>query len=90
MTVSPIVKIGSDQVSIESPCDVALALRKVELAVVSGDRSETIELGGEKVTFTRANANHLTALIRKYQRECDQASGTRVRRSARGIRWRGQ
>lgn len=88
MTVSPIVKIGSDEVSIENPCDVALALRKVELAVVSGDRSETVELGGEKVTFTRANADRLATMIQTYQSKCDQASGTRVRRSARGIRWR--
>ena len=88
MTVSPIVKIGSDEVSIESPCDVALALRKVELAVVSGDRSETVELGGEKVTFTRANSDRLAAMIQTYQSKCDQASGARVRRSARGVRWR--
>jgi trimethylamine:corrinoid methyltransferase-like protein len=87
MTVSTLVKIGQDQVDITKPCDVALALRKIELTVTTGNKSETIELGGEKVTFTRANASRLAGLIRHYEDQCRRSTGRSGRRAARSVRW---
>ncbi|MEJ8474464.1 hypothetical protein [Roseibium algae] len=88
MSISPLTKIGADQVDINRPCDVALALRKVQLAVVSGDKSETIELGGERVTYTKSNASGLADLIRHYEGLCRKLNGRAGRRGARPVRWR--
>jgi hypothetical protein len=75
MTVSTVVKIGSDSVDLGSPCDVVAALRKVELAIVAGQKRETVRFGDDQVTFTAANLDRLAALIRTYEDKCRLASG---------------
>lgn len=87
MTVSTTVKIGADIVDLSQPCDVAAALRKVELAIVSGGKAETVSFGDDQVTFTRANLGRLATLIRTYEEKCQQANGGRRTRYAARPRW---
>lgn len=87
MSISTIVKIGADEVDISKPCDVATALRKIQLVVASGGKAETIELGGERVTFTQSNGSRLESLILHYETQCRRSSGQSGRRRARTARW---
>lgn len=87
MTVSTIVKIGKDSVDLASPCDVVTALRKIEMAIVAGQRAETVRFGDEQVTFTAANLDRLAALIRSYEDKCRLLSGGGRSRYAMSIRF---
>ncbi|MEP3049426.1 MAG: hypothetical protein ABJL55_16380 [Roseibium sp.] len=87
MSVSTLLKIGDDEVDLNAPCDVVTALRKVQLIIVTGGKSETIELAGDRVTFSQSNASRLEKLIQHYDTQCRRSSGKRVRRAARTARW---
>lgn len=84
---STMVKIGADVVDLTKPCDVAIALRKVELAIVAGGKAETVRLGEDEVTFTRANLDRLAEMIRIYDDQCQRASGGVRRRFAKTMRF---
>lgn len=77
--MSDVIKIGKDTVDMADPCAVAKALRKVELRLVTGAVAETIEIEGERLTYTRANSTGLTRLIREYEGKCAALSGNRSR-----------
>lgn len=77
--MSDVIKIGKDAVDMADPCVVAKALRKVELRLVSGSVAETVEIDGERVTYTRANSTWLTRLIGEYEGKCAALSGKRSR-----------
>lgn len=85
MTMSDI-KIGKETVDMADPCAVAAALRKVELRLVAGAVAETIEIDGERLTYTRASSTGLTRLIGEYEGKCAALSGKR-RRFAKTIRY---
>lgn len=86
MSVSDIVKIGSDEVDINTPCDIVKALRKVELVIMSGGRRETVRLGQEEITYSKANISGLQSLIRHYDAQCQKISGNGRTRFAKRIR----
>lgn len=86
MSVSNIVRIGAEDIDITKPCDVALALKKMQLRLGVGDVRETVRIDGEEVTFQRANDARLSKLIAQYEAACDKASGKR-RRFAKRVRW---
>lgn len=75
MSVDPTLRIGSDTVDLNLPCDVAQALRKVQLRLVSGAIRETVRIDGEEVTFQRGNDTRLAALIKTYDAACARQSG---------------
>ncbi|MDQ0314842.1 hypothetical protein [Amorphus orientalis] len=83
MTISSLVKIGGDTVDLARPCDVAMALKKVELAIASGGKAETVRFGEDEVTFTRANLARLSEMIRTYEDRCQRAGGGSRRRFAK-------
>jgi len=87
MTVSTMIDIGGETVDLTKPCDMVLALKKQRLLVSLGRSVLIIRLGGEEVTYNRANLAKLDALIADYQRECDSATGKTRRGRARSIRW---
>lgn len=76
MTVSNMVTIGKDAVDITRPCDVATALKKVQLSLSVGGVAETIRLDGEEVTFQRGSDSRLAKLITKYEAECARTIGS--------------
>lgn len=82
------VRIGKETVDITRPCDVAAALKKVQLALASGGVREVVRIDGEEVQFTRANDTRLDALIKKYEGACARESGGASRtRYARRFRF---
>jgi len=81
------VKIGADVVDLTLPCDVALALRKVELSIIAGAKAETVRFGEDEVTFTRSNLDRLAEMIRTYDDRCQRASGGVRRRFAKSMRF---
>lgn len=85
MSVSSTIRIGDEDVDLNTPCDVVVALRKRQIAVASGTSELIIRIGGEEVTFSKANVAALNALIAEYETRCARASGQRGR--ARGIRF---
>lgn len=87
MTISTMVKIGADTVDLTRPCDVALALRKVELSIAAGGKAETVRFGEDEVTFTRSNLDRLAQMIRDYEGRCQRASGGTRQRFAKTMRF---
>lgn len=77
--MSDMIKIGKETVDMGDPCAVAKALRKVELRLVAGAVAETVEIDGERVTYTRASSTGLTRLIGEYEGKCAALSGKRSR-----------
>lgn len=80
MPISPLVQIGDDEVDINNPADVLIALKKAKLVVVSGGAVETTGFGDEQTTWQRSNVSALNALIAEYQAEADLASPPAKRR----------
>lgn len=87
MSVSSMIEIGGEEVDINAPCDVVVALRKRQIAVASGASELIIRMGGEEVTFSRANVAALNTLIAEYETKCARAGGQNRRGRARGIRF---
>lgn len=87
MTVSSMMKIGREMVDLDQPCDVVAALRKVEIAIIAGQKSEMVRFGDDQVTFTRANLDRLAALIRTYEDRCQRATTGRRTRFAKSMRF---
>lgn len=85
MTLSTTVAIGDDRVDINRPCDVATALKKMQLRLSTSGVRETVRIDGEEVTFQRGNDQRLVRLIEKYESECARASGGQRRRFAKRI-----
>ncbi len=77
--MSDMIKVGNQTVDMEDPCAVAKALRTVELRLVAGAVAETVEIDGERVTYTRASSTDLTRLIGEYEGKCAALSGKRSR-----------
>ena len=81
------VKIGSDMIDIEKPCDVLAALKKMQLKVGVGGVRETVRFDGEEITFTRANDGRLAKLIREYESKCPVSGANKRTRYAKRIRF---
>ena len=91
MSINTTVKIGKDAVDITKPCDVVVALKKVQLSLHTAGVRETVRIDGEEVTFNRPNDNRLTKMIAQYERECDRLTGGKGRsRYAKRFRFSGQ
>lgn len=73
------VEINGVAVDVDDPCAVAKALRKVELAIVSGGGVSMTRFGDEEVRFHAGNLTRLREAIDRYERECAAKSGKRVR-----------
>lgn len=82
MPVSTFVRIGTDNVDINQPCDIVTALKKMQLRLASGGLRETVRFDGEEVTYQRANDKRLEKLIQHYETECakSKVGGARARR----------
>lgn len=85
MTVSTMIEIGGEEVDLNKPCDVATALRKRKIAIAAGNSELIIRMGGEEVTFSKANISALNGLIAEFEDKCRRASGTSGRGRARRI-----
>lgn len=79
MTIATTIKIGTDQIDITKPCDVVVALKKMQLKIAVGGMRETVRIDGEEVTFTRANDSRLASLIATYESECARLGGGKKR-----------
>ncbi|WP_068305311.1 hypothetical protein [Pararhodobacter sp. CCB-MM2] len=75
MTVSSSVKIGTDLIDINKPCDVLAALKKMQLKLATGSLRQTVRFDGEEVTFQSAHDRRLAQLIAQYEGLCARASG---------------
>lgn len=79
MNVSTTIKIGKELIDINKPCDVVVALKKMQLTISFGAMRETVRIDGEEVTFTRANDSRLASLIAHYESECARSGGGKKR-----------
>jgi hypothetical protein len=79
MSIASTVKIGADLIDIAKPCDVVIALKKMQLKLAVGGVRETVRIDGEEVTFMRANDSRLASLIAHYESECARLGGGRKR-----------
>ncbi|MEZ5723260.1 MAG: hypothetical protein R3D59_18170 [Paracoccaceae bacterium] len=90
MAIETTVKIGTDTVDLTQPCDVATALRKVQLKLTSGGMRQTVRIDGEEVTFTTPNDKRLAGLIATYDGLCAKSGATNTRtRYAKRVRFTG-
>lgn len=80
MTTADIIKIGSDSIDFNKPCEVLSALKKMQIRLATGGLRETVRIDGEEVVFQRASDRRLASLIAKYEGECDRANGGRGRK----------
>ncbi|WP_116131172.1 hypothetical protein [Tropicimonas sp. IMCC34043] len=87
MSVTTTVRIGTDSVDINAPCDVVTALRKLQLRLGTGAVAQTVRLDDEEVTFNRADDARLAKMIAQYEDACARASGGRRRRYAMKVRF---
>ncbi|TRD16955.1 hypothetical protein [Palleronia caenipelagi] len=82
------MKVGQELVSLDDPCAMANALRKVRIRLSAGQLRETVRIDGEEVTFQRARLDDLKALITEYETACRRKTGGgRRTRFAKTIRW---
>lgn len=79
MTVPTTLRIGADLIDLARPCDVVVALKKMQLRISIGAMRETVRIDGEEVTFTRANDSRLASLIADYESECARSGGGKKR-----------
>jgi len=84
--MATMVQIGDYLVDFDRPCDVATALRKIELSIVTGGGVVRARFGDDDVQFSAANMTALRDLIDRYERLCAAESGKR-RRFAKRIRF---
>lgn len=87
MSVSATIRIGRDEVDISRPCDVATALKKMQLRLATGGVRETVRLDGEEVTYSRASDSRLASLIALYEGLCSRETGGRRSRFAKRVRF---
>jgi len=85
VTVASTIEIGGEEVDLNKPCDVALALRKRKIAVSAGNSELIIRMGGEEVTFSKANISALNGLIAEFEDKCRRASSRAGKGRARRI-----
>lgn len=81
--MTDLIKIGDVEVDFDSPCEVARALRKVELQVTTTGAVVRTKFGDDDVQWSQANLGRLRDLIDDYERKCAAASGTRTRYAKR-------
>lgn len=82
------MKVGQETVSMEDPCAMAAALRKVRIRLSAGQLRETVRMDGEEVTFQRARLDDLKQLIAEYESACRQKTGDKTRtRYAKRVRF---
>lgn len=86
MSIATTIKIGSETVDLDNPCDVAIALRKAQLRLATGTAALELEIDGERVRYASSNDKRLTDLIAQYTQAC-QASQGRSRRRRRSVKW---
>lgn len=81
MSVSNTIQIAGELIDITRPCDVVVALRKMQLRLATGGLRLTVRLDTEEVTFQRADDARLTKLIGEYESACSrtQANPKRTR-----------
>ncbi|EAV44940.1 MULTISPECIES: hypothetical protein [Roseibium] len=87
MSISSIIQIGGEDVDINAPCDVVTALKKRLIAVASGSSELIIRMGGEEVTFSKANVTQLKSLIADYEGQCARANGKGRQGRSRRLRF---
>lgn len=87
MTVSSIIEIAGEEVDLNSPCEVATALKKRKIAIASGASELIIRMGGEEVTFSRANISALDRLIAEYENQCSRSNRKTTGGRSRRIRF---
>ena len=87
--MSGVVRIGTDTVDLDKPCEVASALKKVQIRLAAGGIRETVRIDGEEITFQRANMSALKSLIAEYETACARSNGAagQRRRYAKRVRW---
>ncbi|NMG39818.1 hypothetical protein GRZ55_11240 [Chelativorans sp. ZYF759] len=73
------VEINGVQVDFDDPCAVAKALRKAELAIVTGSGVATTRFGDDEVRWHAGNLARLRELISQYEGQCAAKTGKRVR-----------
>lgn len=73
------VEINGAQVDFDDPCAVAKALRKAELAIVTGGGVATTRFGDDEVRWHAGNITRLREMISHYEGQCAAKSGRRVR-----------
>ena len=86
--MTDLVKIGGTdaqaiEIDLDSPCEVAKALRKIELQIVSGGGVVMARFGDDETRWSNANLGRLRDLIDDYERKCAAASGKRTRYAKR-------
>ena len=87
--MSGTLRIGTETVDLDKPCEVASALKKVQLRLAAGGIRETVRIDGEEITFQRANMTALKSLIAEYETACARSSGGagKRRRYAKRVRF---
>ena len=88
MTVTSTITIGGELIDLNKPCDVVLALKKVQLKLGTGGMRSAVRIDGEEVTFQSANDARLTALIAEYEAACARTTpGSTRKRYAKRFRF---
>lgn len=80
MPVTTTIRIGADLIDLSQPCEVAAALKKMQIKLATGGLRETVRIDGEEITFQRADDKRLAGLIAEYAGECARLGGN-VRRT---------
>lgn len=65
------VTIGGVLIDTNNPCEVAKALRKVELQVAAGENAVSVKFEDHEVQFGASNVKRLRELIAEYDRQCN-------------------
>lgn len=81
------VVIGGEPVDIDDPCAMVRALKKTELRIATGGSVESVEIDGERITYSRASLPALRQLIDQYGAQCAAKTGGTRTRFAKSVRW---
>jgi len=88
MSISTMVRIGTDTIDITKPADVVAALKKMQLKLAAGGVRQTVRIDGEEVTYQSASDSRLVKMIAQYESEAARASGGPRKRFARRVTFR--
>ena len=78
-----LVSIDGIDVDFDHPCEMARALRKIEIKIVSGAGVVRTKFGNDDVQWSNGNIARLRELIGDFERKCAALSGTRTRYAKR-------
>lgn len=88
MSISTMVRIGTDTIDITNPADVVAALKKMQLKLAAGGVRQTVRIDGEEVTYQSASDSRLAKLIAHYEGEVARLGGGRRQRFAKRFTFR--